>query len=138
VVTDPLGRAYDHGYDPNGNRQSLSYPNGTATSYAYDDLNRLKTLTTTGPLGTVQGYTFTLGAAGNRERIDEADGSVRSYGYDNLYRLTSETVTGLLRYSKGFSYDAVGNRQQQTTTGSGSRPRLRAASATAMTTATGC
>ncbi|HET7293056.1 MAG TPA: Calx-beta domain-containing protein, partial [Vicinamibacteria bacterium] len=88
VVTDPLGRDYDFGHDANGNRSSLAFPNGTTTAYSYDALNRLTNLTTTGPLGTVQGYAFTLGPSGNRTRIDEADGSVREYGYDALYRLT--------------------------------------------------
>src|SRR5262249_8620594 len=35
-------------------------------------------------------------------------------------RLTGETVLGLFTYSKSFAYDAVGNRQTQTTTGAGS------------------
>lgn len=116
TVTDPLLRTYGYGYDANGNRASLSQPNGTATSYGYDNLNRLTSLQTTGPAGTVQGYGFTLGPAGNRTRIDEADGASRSYTYDDLYRLTGETVTGALAYGKTFTYDAVGNRLTQTTT----------------------
>jgi RHS repeat-associated protein len=120
VVTDPLGRAYDFGYDPNGNSTSLAHPNGTLTAYGYDSLNRVRSLTTTVPaLGrTIQGYAFTLGAAGNRTRIDEADGTVRDYAYGSLYRLTGERVSegiGLV-YEKSFGYDPVGNRLSQTTT----------------------
>ena len=47
LVTDAAGRIYDHGYDANGNRTTLAQPNGTLTSYAYNTLNRLTTLTTT-------------------------------------------------------------------------------------------
>jgi len=121
LVTDPANRVYDLGHDATGNRSSLQHPNGTATAYTYDSLNRLTNLTTTGPLGTVQSYAFTLGPAGNRTRIDEADGTVREFSYDALYRLTGETVRGNLTtlYNKAFSYDPVGNRRAQTTTGGG-------------------
>lgn len=121
VVTDPLGRAYDHGHDANGNRETLAYPNRTSTRYTYDALNRLKTLTTTGPLGTVQSYAFTLGPAGNRERIDEHDGTSRQYTYDSFLRLTGEKVTlnGVFQYEKTFTYDDVGNRLTQVTKGTG-------------------
>jgi RHS repeat-associated protein len=120
-VTDPLGRPYDLGWDAAGNRATLAYPNGTTTTYAFDTLNRLVSLGTTHAATTtvVQAYTFTLGPAGNRTRIDEAGGVLRQYTYDDLYRLTGEGVGGPLAYTKAFSYDAVGNRLTQDTTGSG-------------------
>jgi RHS repeat-associated protein len=118
TVTDPLGRAYGQAYDENGNRRTLAYPNGTTTTYGYDALNRLRTLSTVGSLGTVQGYSFTLGPAGNRTRIDEADGTVRQYTHDSLYRLTGETISGgALPYAKTFTYDDVGNRLTQSHNG---------------------
>jgi RHS repeat-associated protein len=124
VVTDPVGRTHDHGYDKNGNRTSLAQPNGTATGYTYDVLNRLRSLGTTrvADSGVVQGYSLELGPAGNRTRITEADGSVKQYGYDNMYRLTTEAVSGLLGYNKTFVYDAVGNRQSQATSGPDAGP----------------
>ena len=121
IVTDPNGGQYGFDWDPNGNRSSLSQPNGTATSYIYDTLNRLTNLTTNGPSAVIQSYDFTLGLAGNRERIDEADGTAREYTYDDLYRLTGDKVsdTAGLVYEKVFNYDPVGNREVQTTTGLG-------------------
>ncbi|MCP4662223.1 MAG: hypothetical protein GY856_43020 [bacterium] len=122
TVTDPGGRLYDHGYDANGNRVSLAYPNGVATSYVYDQLNRLTDLSTTTSVGdVVQSYAYTLGPAGNRTRIDEHDGTVRSYGYEDLYRLATETVSDVSGtvYAKTFGYDPVGNRLSQVTTGAG-------------------
>jgi RHS repeat-associated protein len=120
-VVDPLNRSARYEYDGNGNRTSLSQPNGTTTEYTYDTLNRLMSLTTTAPAGTLQSYGFTLGPAGNRERIEEHGGVVRAYTYDDLYRLTGENVTigGATFYNKSFGYDAVGNRLSQTTTGAG-------------------
>ncbi len=123
VVTDPAGRPYDHGYDPNGNRQSLAHPNGVQTAYAYDTLNRLTNLSTNHPSSSrfIQSYAFTLGPAGNRTRIVEAQGLPQQrtldYSYDALYRLTGESVTESLglAYSKTFGYDPVGNRQSQVT-----------------------
>ena len=105
----------------------VSYPNGTSTSYTYDDLNRLTNLTTTGPSGVIQSYQYTLSATGNREVIDEADGTTRPYDYDDLYRLTLETVTDALStlvYEKSFIYDDVGNRETQTNPGELVRERL--------------
>ena len=123
IVTDPNLGTYDHEYDQMVTvSRSRHYPNGTNTTYVYDDLNRLTNLTTTGPSGTIQSYGFTLGPAGNREQIDEADGTTRAYDYDNLYRLTLETITDItstLVYEKSFLYDDVGNRETQTTTGLG-------------------
>jgi RHS repeat-associated protein len=116
TVIDPQGRVYQHGYDANGNRASVAYPNGVATTYAYDQLNRLTGLQSQASVGAVlQGYVYTLGAAGNRTRIEEADGTVRSYGCDALYRLVSEAVVqgGTSVYAKTFHYDPVGNRLQQ-------------------------
>jgi RHS repeat-associated protein len=117
LVTDPALRVYDVDFDGAGRRTSLAYPNGTATIYSHDARNRLTSIQALG----VQGHTFTLDNAGNRTRIDEADGTARVYGYDELGRLTTENVSGGLgpQYGKTFTYDAVGNRLTQVTTGDG-------------------
>ncbi len=101
----------------------MAHPNGTVTAYTYNTLNRLTNLATTRPASgqTIQSYGFTLGPAGNRTAITESDGTVRAYTYDSLYRLTGERVNvGVpLQYEKVFTYDDVGNRLTQVTTGSG-------------------
>jgi RHS repeat-associated protein len=116
TVTDTLGRVYDLGYDNAGNRTSLVHPNGVATTYGYNTLNRLTTLATQKAATTIQSYAFTLGPTGNRTQIAEV-GKTKTYTYDDLYRLTGETLSGSTVYSKVFGYDPVGNRQAQTTTG---------------------
>jgi RHS repeat-associated protein len=121
-VTDPLGRVTSVAYDAGGNRVSLASPNSTQTTYAYDARNRLLnevTRTTDASPVTIQSYQYTLDVGGRRTQVTEADGTVRAYGYDGIDRLTSETVTGSLSYDKTFTYDGVGNRLTQVTTGSG-------------------
>jgi RHS repeat-associated protein len=121
TVTAPQGRSYTYGYDVNGNRASLAYPNGIATTYAYDTLNRLTGIGTSRGGAVVQSYAYTLGATGSRVQALEQDGTVRAYVYDPLYRLTRETVSGGpdAAYQNEFGYDAVGNRTSQTRAGSG-------------------
>jgi YD repeat-containing protein len=57
TITDPIGRTYDHAYDGAGNRTSLNQPNGTATTYTRDDLNRL---TSASHVQLVRGFTGLL------------------------------------------------------------------------------
>jgi YD repeat-containing protein len=64
-------------------------------------------------------YAYLLGPAGNRTQVTELSGRQVNYTYDSLYRLKSETiandpsgVNGLI----GYQYDAVGNRNQRTST----------------------
>jgi RHS repeat-associated protein len=120
VVTDPMDRLYSHTYDANGNRLSLAYPNNIVTTYTYNALNRLLTLSSQGAGGTmIQSYSYTLGPAGNRLGVDEADGTRRVYEYDDLYRLTSETVmhgASLLSEDR-FTYNPAGNRLTRSRSG---------------------
>jgi RHS repeat-associated protein len=121
TVTDPDSRAYTYGCDENGTPTSLAQPNGVTTTYAHDSLGRLTSLVSKLGTTTLASYTYTLGLTGVRTRVDESDGVARAYQYDATYRLTSETVTGSLAsdYAKTFTYDPVGNRLTQVTTGVG-------------------
>jgi RHS repeat-associated protein len=119
TVTDPSGRAYGIDYDANGNRAALRYPTGLRTDYVHDRLDRLTSLVTRTPAAVVQSYAYTLGPAGHRTQVQEADGTVRQYSYDSLYRLTTESVVGSTTYTKTFTYDPVGNRLTEATSGGG-------------------
>ena len=59
LITDVTGDSTTPGYDANGNRTSLAYPNGVATSYAYNALNRLTDLNPNdvASIENVYGYT---------------------------------------------------------------------------------
>jgi RHS repeat-associated protein len=63
-------------------------------------------------------YAYTLGPAGNRTSVAELSGRTVGYGYDDIYRLTSETISGATSQTGniGYTYDAVGNRTQLTST----------------------
>jgi RHS repeat-associated protein len=115
-VTDARSQTYGLGYDLNGNRATLSQPNGVSTTYVYNALNRLTNLTTAGAGLTVQSYGLTLGPAGNRTKITLGGGIERNYAYDDLYRLTQEkwTDTGAAFRQDDFTYDNVGNRLTRT------------------------
>ena len=120
TVTDPIGGVYDHNYDANGNRESLLFPNGVATTYAYNAKNQLLNISTVNNAGTtLVSFAYTLAPTGNRTRIVEHDGVTRNYAYDNLYRLTDEHVKqgsapdAPTAWRNQFAYDPVGNRLEQ-------------------------
>ncbi len=100
-----------YSYDPVGNRQQVTYPNGTYTQYVYDALNRLTSLKTHQPDQTVlSSYQYTLSPTGHRTSITENTGRVVDYTYDDLYRLTEEKITDGGETVFSYQYDAVGNR----------------------------
>lgn len=117
-----------YGYDAVGNLATVAYPNGMTTSYTYNLLNRLTQVAATTNSTALAAYAYMLGPAGNRTGVVELNGRSVGYGYDDVYRLTSESITALTGGTftcgtggakcgaVGYSYDAVGNRQQMTST----------------------
>jgi RHS repeat-associated protein len=79
------------------------------TTYAYDALNRLVSITD--PLGYTTVYTYD--AVGNRVGQTRPDGTVITYTYDALDRLVGTHGPGLAIW---YAYDAVGNRAVMTDT----------------------
>jgi RHS repeat-associated protein len=103
-----------YSYNAVGNLQSYSYPNTVTTSYAYNNLNRLTTLSVANGQTNLASYAYTLGASGNRTQVVENNGRTVNYAYDDLYRLTSETIAnGANNGSISYSFDTVGNRLQR-------------------------
>lgn len=109
-----------------GNRDSLTNANGTAVGYAYDELNRLTSVTNYSPDDSVlSSFTYVLNNAGIRTVVTEADastglstsGSRVNYIYDDCYKLTSETRSGVHPYSISYTYDNIGNRLTRTLSG---------------------
>jgi RHS repeat-associated protein len=82
----------DYGYDADGNRKWITYPDGTVFTASYDDAGHLlQMLDQAGTALVVRGYD------GLGRRTADFNGS-ESYGYDGANRLTSQGVT----FSKTF------------------------------------
>jgi len=115
-------------YDPDGDLQTTTLPNGVLTTATYNALDRLTRLTSTKNASTLADYNSTLlGAAGERKQVVELSGRQVDYGYDNAYRLTSETISVATPAGAiGATYDHTGDRLSRTSTVAG----IAAASAT--------
>lgn len=112
TVTDTNGTTV-YTYFDTGSLQTVTYPNGVVTTYSYNVVNQLESVTTRDASGNViSGYTYGLDDTGRRETITEANGRFTDNDYDDLYRLTSETVTDPQNgnYSATYRYDWAGNR----------------------------
>ncbi len=111
--TKPDGTTLDYSYDDAGNKTRLiSTVNGlvTETSYTYDALNRLETVTDANGITT-----YSYDDSGNRQGIDYSNGSSTEYSYDNLNRLTQilhkDPLANTLA-SFDYTLDATGRRTQ--------------------------
>jgi RHS repeat-associated protein len=108
-----------YGYNTAGLVSNYQYPNGVATNFTYNTLNRLTQVTTSKGSTTLSNFTYTLGAAGNRNNVLELNSRNVAYGYDDTYRLTSETITADPASNNGvvnYTYDNIGNRTAMTST----------------------
>jgi YD repeat-containing protein len=89
-------------------------PNGNSTSYTYDFLNRLESVTQTVSDPTPHNVTTIYGydAQGNLKRVTDALSLYTEYQYDDTGRVISATSpdTGITRYT----YDEAGNLKHNT------------------------
>jgi RHS repeat-associated protein len=83
-------------YDRGGAMAQITRRPGFTTSYGYDALDRLSTLGTVSPAGTLQAYSYTHDRAGNLTHVDDTTpvgddepSLTADYAFDSLYRLTS-------------------------------------------------
>jgi RHS repeat-associated protein len=118
TASGPATGSTSYGYDAVGNLDTVTYPNGVSHNYTYDELNRL-TNVAVNKSGALASYAYTLEAAGHHTSVTELSGRKAVYTYDNIYRLLTETVSGATVGPNGavtYTYDAVGNRTQTTST----------------------
>lgn len=97
------------GYDNANRRTSITYPNGTNTSYAYDVASRLTTINHLGPSGVIEALTYQYDPAGNRTSLTRNNAAaslllaaVASATYDAANEQTAFAGATL-------TYDANGN-----------------------------
>lgn len=132
-----------YAYDLSGNLGSITYPNGVATTYHFNDLNRLTDVLVQHGQSTLANFNYnpdqegrTIGPAGERRAAREVINATPvvqhnvNYDYDDLYRLTKESIlsgsslAGDVVYdaqpgygeTDGKGFDRVGNRRSRSST----------------------
>lgn len=89
-------------------------PNGTTTSYAYDDLDRLLDLVNKESSGAViDSFGYHWNTKGLRDEVTYTDGRYTTFSYDNLLRLTAEVqkrADETVLYDLQHTVDKSGNR----------------------------
>ena len=100
-----------HSYDAASNRTGFTDPEGGSSSYAYDTLNRLQTLTPPTAYGTGS-FGFGYDAVSRRTSLTRPNTVNTAYSYDNLSRLLSVTHAKGSTTLDGATYtlDNAGNR----------------------------
>jgi len=66
---------------------------------------------------TLSSFLYSLDNVGNRTGVQEANGDVVTWSYDNTFRLTREQRSGANAYDITYTYDPVGNRLTQVSSG---------------------
>ncbi len=108
-------------YDQRGLATRRDYANGSTATAHYDAMDRLDALATHTGSSTVQALAFGYDRVGNVASIADAVhatgplAATRTFGYDNLYRL--RTAAGPTR-QWSYDFDAVGNWQTKSDSGS--------------------
>ncbi len=99
-------------YDPDGNRQTLTDPLGQLSTFAYDAVNRLTSISySNAASGTATTPNVSHSYDANSNRASTADGTgSTTYGYDELDRLLSVASPG--PRTVGYRYDVDGNRRK--------------------------
>ncbi|MEW6183310.1 MAG: RHS repeat-associated core domain-containing protein [Bacillota bacterium] len=101
-------------YYPDGKLKSITYPQLAGgiyltTSYEYDKLGRLESVTNKKGTEVLSQYTYTHDNNGNIESVKEGVYDPTVYTYDKLNRLVS--ITRPDGTQTGYSYDLRGNRK---------------------------
>jgi len=111
VLNNAANLAMNINYKPFGGVSSLTYGNGLAGSFSYDNQYRVTGITA----GAVMNLSYpTYDANGNIMAINNIHDATKnkSFTYDALDRLSTATSSGIWG-SLGWTYDGVGNRQTE-------------------------
>jgi YD repeat-containing protein len=106
-LTDDASLNTTFAYDPTDKLTSRTLPNGVATSYQYDGLDRLTRLTHSKAGNTLADFQYQFNAVNNITQMTDGAGS-HDYAYDPLDRLTAATHPS--QTNESYTFDDVGNR----------------------------
>ena len=107
TYSDGVTPNVSYSYDANGNRATMVDGTGT-TSYGYDEMDRLQSVTSPGP--STVGYRYDLD--GNRTKLIYPDSTAVTYSFDKASRLTG--LTDWASRTTGYTYLPDGHVQQLT------------------------
>jgi RHS repeat-associated protein len=104
-----------YSYDAASNRSGFTDPESGSTTYAYDTLNRLQTLTPPSAF-TSGNFGFSYDALSRRTQMTRPNSVSTVYAYDNLSRLTSvlHQLSGSTIDGAAYTVDNAGNRTAKT------------------------
>jgi len=100
-ITYPEGAEESYTYNPVGTLDTKTDANSVVTTYGYDDLHRLTSIT-----APDLSIAYTYDMVGNLDTMIDSTGTT-DYAYDNLDRLTNITYPNAKTID--YTYDAVGN-----------------------------
>ncbi|MFZ5981385.1 MAG: hypothetical protein ACOYVF_12210, partial [Candidatus Zixiibacteriota bacterium] len=124
------GQTTTYAYRDDGLKESVTYPNGTATAYTYTAARRIETITHTRLADStlISSYSYAYDVNGNRsQQVENQNGASETtdYVYDDLDRLVQFTVTGADTTVTAYTYEAY-NRKTETVTVNGVLAKARA------------
>ncbi|MGC2830144.1 MAG: IPT/TIG domain-containing protein, partial [Candidatus Acidiferrum sp.] len=105
-----------YSYDKASNRTGFTDPENGSTSYVYDTLNRLQTLTPPTAFSGGSSFGFSYDALSRRTQMTRPNSITTNYSYDNLSRLLSALHQSGSTTLDGATYtvDNAGNRTAKT------------------------
>ncbi|WP_059171999.1 DNRLRE domain-containing protein [Bacillus sp. FJAT-27445] len=107
-TTDALNQTTGFVYDENGNLKAVTSPKGNKTSYDYNFLNQLRTVTKAAPVGKPNiSISYEYDKEGNLEHRINPRGYITSYEYNEINQLKKEI--GPLGKYIGYDYHPNGN-----------------------------
>ena len=105
-------------YDALRRVTTMTHGNLSVAEHDYDAGGRLTALRNLkSDRSVISIFTYSYDSVGNRTGVEEANGDLVTWSYDEAYQLTREERSGDNAYDTTFTYDGVGNRLTQVSSG---------------------